>query len=251
MVSGLVLVVVVLAFYGLFYRHVVGRLGTFAERLLADTAIAARHSQRDVNDGLKLVAAGISQFLFAVSLWLLAGVPVSALTAGLAPGVLSLALVLGVAELGMASMLGRAASMITTRSDEALSRALSEAQGGWMRQFRALVRVGRFDGALPVVVLYVTGEEIVFRVVALHLLAGAGQAWAVTISTALFVTVQLFGMAGLRAAMFPMLGAVTIGLTHAWLYLQIPAVAPLVLAHTVFLLGALTPSRVSRLGTRR
>jgi hypothetical protein len=247
MVSVLVVLLVVLSFYGLFYRHVAGRLGALAERLLAGSRMSAHHNQRDVNDGLKLVAAGLSQILFAASLWVFLGVPVSTLTSGLAPGILGLALVLGLAELGTASTFGRAASMIATRSDGAATRLLSEGQGGWMRQFRAVARIGHPYRALLVVVLYVTGEEIVFRVVTLRLLSGVGQLGAVVVSATLFVAVQVFGMPSLRAAMFPMVGSAVVGLTHAWLFVQVPALVPLILAHTVFLLGALTQSGRSQL----
>lgn len=247
MVKALALLVVVLSFYGLFYRYGVGRLGALADRLLAGSHISARHSQRDVNDALKLVAAGLSQILFAASLWLYVGIPINTLTSGLAPGIVGIALLLGLAELGTASTLGRVATMIATRSNKAVARLLSEGQGGWMRQFRAVTRVGHPIGALLVVVIYVTGEEVVFRVVTLHLTSGLAEAGAVVVSTAVFVVVQVFGMPSLRAAMFPMVGSVVVGLIHAWLFLQTSALVPLVVAHSVFLLGALTQARGSQL----
>jgi hypothetical protein len=245
-VSSLAYIVVVLSFYGLFYRHVVGRLGALAERLLAGSSLTARHSQRDVNDALKLVVAGLSQLLFATGLWLIVGAPVGTASAGLTPAILGIAMMLGLAELGAASTLGRAATMIATRSDAMASRLLTEGQGGWMRQFQAVARVGRGGGALPVVVLYVTGEEIVFRVVTLQVLSGLGEVWAVVASTTLFVGVQIFGMPSARAAVFPMVGSAVVGMTHAWLFLQVPALLPLVLAHSVFLFGALAQTRGSR-----
>lgn len=232
--TAVVVCAVVVVFYTVVYRHVVGRLGAVAERIARAASLSRRHSQKDVDDALKLAGAALAQLVLAVTLWVAVGPSVEPLVHGWTPALLVLGALLGLGSLGLSAALVRAAVSLTAEP----AAWLVSGGGGWVRQFRAVGRVTTPGVAVLAVTLYVSGEEIVFRVVLLHVLQPAGDLVAAVVSTALFVGVQVAGMPSLRAAFFPVVGATVLGVAHAALYLAVPALVPLVVAHAVFLLGA-------------
>ncbi|WP_454084208.1 CPBP family intramembrane glutamic endopeptidase [Georgenia sp. Marseille-Q6866] len=236
--TAVVVCAVVVVFYAVVYRHVVGRFGALARRVAQAASLTERHSEKDVDDALKLAGAALAQLVLAVVLWLLVGPSAGPLVSGWSPALLALAALLGIGSLGLSAVLVRAVVGVTRGSAETW---LASGGGGWVRQFRAVGRVASPGVAVVTVVAYVAGEEVVFRVVLLHVLEGWGPAVAVTVATALFVGVQAVGMPSLSAAFFPMVGAAVVGAVHGLLYLAVPALVPLVVAHAVFLLGATAP----------
>lgn len=235
--TAVVVCAVVVVFYALVYRHVVGRFGTLAGRVARAASLTGRHSEKDVDDALKLVGAALAQLVLAVGLWVLVGPDLEPLVSGWSPALLVLAALLGLGALGLSAVLVSAIVGVSRGSAE----WLASGGGGWVRQFRAVGRVASPAAAVVTVAVYVAGEEIVFRVVLLHVLEGRGSAVAVALATALFVGVQAVGMPSLRAAFFPVVGAAVVGVVHSLLYLAVPALVPLVVAHAVFLLGATAP----------
>lgn len=72
----------------------------------------------------------------------------------------------------------------------------------------------------------------------LELFRPSGFAIAFTASLVLFVAMQVFFMASWRAAMFPVVGALVMGVVHGLLAWRVPHLLPLVVAHIVFFLFA-------------
>jgi hypothetical protein len=58
------------------------------------------------------------------------------------------------------------------------------------------------------------------------------------VSVALFTAAQVFRMPSWRSAMFPALGARTLGVVDGLLFLAVPTILPLIVAHIVFFLVA-------------
>lgn len=233
----------VLAFYAAFYRTVVRHWGRAVHAVLRRTTLLARQPLRDIDNMSKLAAAGIAQIAFAVVLvvaehshfTLLEADSLVLLVAGAA---------LGLGELALASFLCRVlveTAMLVTPADRRSATArrwVLEARGGWMGQFGATLRVAPGWFALSTVALYVAGEELVFRAVLIGVLRPEGALVAVGGSTVLFAAVQVFHMPSVRAAMFPVVGALVIGTTHAAVFWRVPQLLPLVVAHLTFMLGA-------------
>lgn len=68
----------------------------------------------------------------------------------------------------------------------------------------------------------------------------AGMGVALAASVTLFVGIQVFNMPSWRAAMFPVLGALVVGVVHGALYLAVPDITPLIVAHFVLFMVAAT-----------
>jgi hypothetical protein len=233
--------IAVLAFYALFYRTVVRHWGPAVDRAIGLLGLSATRSVREIEAIGKLAAAGLAQALFAIGLLLVLGTDLDAI-AGLNPDLLALGALLGFGEVALASFLGTVVVRLDLlrRSDErAVGAWLAQGRGGWMGQFAATVAAAPPWFALASVSLYVAGEEVVFRALVIDAAAGAGAVAAVALSAVLFVVVQVFNMPSVRAATFPVVGAVVVGLVHGVLFWQTHDVLPLVVAHITFFAGAL------------
>jgi hypothetical protein len=233
----------VLCFYAFFYRTVVKRWGPLAQWLLSRSGLESRHPVWQVQAMSKLAAAAVAQALFAVVLLLALGAR-PAMMPGLRPDLIVFGAVLGVGELALSSFLCTVwvnAALLRSPggAPQAEARWLAQGGGGWMGQFSATVRTAPPWFAAISMGLYVAVEELIFRGILIDLLRPAGVGWAVAVSTALFVLVQAFSMPGLRAAMFPMVGAAVLGLVHGLIYWRVPYLLPLVVGHLAYFGGAL------------
>jgi hypothetical protein len=147
---------------------------------------------------------------------------------------------LGIGEAGLATLLAYIVVQLglllfprrTPRSSE---EWISLARSGWVRVF------SQAAGASPrlaiiLTLLYIMVEETVFRGVVLLLLQDWHPYAAVAGSVVLFASVQVFRMPSWQSAVFPVIGAMVVGLIHAALFMAVPNLLPIVIAHWVFFL---------------
>ncbi len=244
---AVVVIVAILGFYGLFYRHVVAHWGRAVKWAVRALRLDARHPVREAESVGKLAAAGFAQLLLAVLLAWIVGLPKSDLLGSpFEPGLLVIGVVLGAAELAVASLLCTIVVEVAVArapdSEEAVRRWAGRGRAGWMSYFLLTARAAPSWLAFSIVSLYVCVEELVFRGILITALAGWGAAAAVCCSSALFVSVQAFGMPNKGAALFPMVGATVVGVVHGLLFWLVPAVLPLAVAHVALFAAALSLS---------
>jgi len=221
-----------------------------------------RFPARHVDAVCALGYAGILQFCFFVVL-ALAFDPAALDRRSLLycdPVLALLGIILGIGEMGLSTLLGFAAIIIIDtirKKSSTMPRAVSQravaggtdwsttARGGWMQYYiKAMTILPRPIGVASVL-LYVFFEEGVFRGVILGSLAPFGSAPALAISVVLFMLVQTFHMPGWRTAMFPVIGALVLGIVHGALFLAVPKIMPLALAHASFFFSAIWSIRNS------
>jgi hypothetical protein len=228
-----------LAFYAGAYRTLVRRCGPLAEPLIALLRLAPRAPERDVRAVGKLLAAAVVQALFAAALLVAAGVSPPLIAPDAPAAVLMLGAMLGLGEIALAAMVCGAVVQLGSHAEPArAARWLSGGRGGWMALFAATMRTAPPWAAAAITVLYVGVEELVFRAILIDLLRPYGALVAIGIPLGLFCAAQTFHMPSLRAALFPVVGALVVGLTHGLLYWHVPALLPLIAAHLTFFLGA-------------
>jgi hypothetical protein len=112
-------------------------------------------------------------------------------------------------------------------------------RGGWMGLMRTVQLTYPRPTGYAVVCGQVAGEEMMFRQ-CLPAFIGIG-AGGIAISTALFVIMQVTGMKTWQAAAFPVVGALVMGIAHAWVYAAVPLIIPLIVAHACSFLFASRP----------
>jgi membrane protease YdiL (CAAX protease family) len=234
--------VLVLAYYGRVVRLVGEPLARQALGTLGGTAVARRRSLADLDGIVRLLLAGGMQVAFL--LLLVAALPVR--FGDLVPQhwdgwLLLLGVPLGVAEAGLGTYAAYLGSRIAQRirpdgTPTSVEGWLAVARGGWIRYYLRTAAAFPTWLLVAATLLYVGGEELVFRGVLLGSASGLPAAAAVALSTALFAAAQVFYTPGWRTALFPVLGAGVVGVVHGCLYLAVPDLTPLILAHaTMFL----------------
>ncbi|GGK75201.1 hypothetical protein Sme01_50800 [Sphaerisporangium melleum] len=122
--------------------------------------------------------------------------------------------------------------------EERMRQWLGLSRGGWIRHHLKTMEVVSLPLALTLTAVQVGSEEVVFRGLALTWLRDAGPVLAIALSCLLFTVMQVFLMSSWRAAMFPVVGAIVMGLTHSVLYWNYPILIPLMVAHVTFFLFA-------------
>jgi len=247
--------VVLVGVLALYYRVGKGALFGAAQRLAPRLSASRGLDSSEVAGVLELAAAAASHLLLVVTLLLLTGLPPSHLAYGLGnPGVLVLGVLLGAGLVGLSSLVCRvvieAASLAgrvpvsapgailrpraRVETAERVTSWLGRSRGGWIRHHLRTLQVVPLPAAVALTGVQVSCEEIVFRAIALEWLRPYGAVVAIGCSFALFTIMQVFFMSGWRAALFPVVGALVMGLAHSILFWNYPVVAPLVISHVTF-----------------
>jgi hypothetical protein len=233
-----------------YYYLLVPRLGGIWSRWMLQVAesrfaFVARYSADEMDKMLRLLAAAILQLALCGGLILLSGVHLRQLIPGRpGPALLIYGIPLGIGEAMLGSFFGEVA--MRTAIQIAPGRVPSQPRdwlamlrGGWMSLFvRTAERapLGLLSGLL---LLYVGTEEVIFRGILLTGFSPLGSVAAFFISLLLFLMVQIFYMPSWQSTIFPVMGALVIGVVHGLLYLVVPDLGPLIVAHLVFLLTSL------------
>lgn len=199
---------------------------------------------------LVLIVAGHLCFMLFM-LWF-SGLSISALSLSLEQiPVLIAGIFLGISELAISMfaceiVMAFYESGQTIKTDHSLLKALnlplikdssswmSSSRGGWIRHHLTAVRVLPFPIAIVLSSVQVACEELVFRAILFSVFADFGKFYTILVSGAYFVLMQALFMQSKRAAMFPMVGALTMAILHGVLFSQTGYIWPLVIAHITF-----------------
>lgn len=111
---------------------------------------------------------------------------------------------------------------------------MAVANAGWIRHHKHTLKVLPFLLALLIITMQIGSEEIIFRAVLTNVFIQYGATFTFISSTILFVFMQTLHMPSKTSAMFPVIGAIVMGITHEFLYLEDPSVIPLIISHLTF-----------------
>jgi len=113
------------------------------------------------------------------------------------------------------------------------------AKAGWIRHHFHTVNLIPIIPAYLVVLLQLASEEVIFRGVLFNLFLPYGFFAAFFISLILFAYMQIFLMPSIKSCIFPVIGAITMGVFHGYLYFKTGELVPLIIAHFSFFIIAL------------
>lgn len=105
---------------------------------------------------------------------------------------------------------------------------------GWIRHHKHTIKTFPVAIALLIITLQIGSEETIFRSILIQIFEPYGIWNAFTISTILFIAMQIFHMPNLISAMFPIIGATVMGTVHGLLYIHHPSITPLIISHLTF-----------------
>ena len=111
-------------------------------------------------------------------------------------------------------------------------------RAGWIRHHIKSFELLPLYLALPILIIQVGSEELIFRGIIPSFLLNNGYSYllASLVSIVLFVVMQSFHMPSIHSAVFPMVGGLVMGCCHSLLYYLEPDILPLVIAHVTFFL---------------
>jgi Type II CAAX prenyl endopeptidase Rce1-like len=233
----------VLLYYGRVVR-VVGEAGAHRVTglLLERTSLGRRWTVADLDGVVRLLLAGVMQLGFLVLM--LAALPVAPGNIAARrwdPVLLALGVPLGLAEGGLASYVAYVGTQVLERVGPAgtpsgIEAWLTVGRGGWVRYYLRTASVAPGWLLVLATTVYVAGEELVFRGLVITVGAQLPAIVVLALSVALFCMAQIFYTPGWQTALLPVLGALVIGIVHASLFMVVPDVKPLIVAHTVMFL---------------
>jgi hypothetical protein len=221
------------------------RARSVSRALLTRLRVATRHSVDQIESVAGLAIASVGQLCFCAFAITVSGVTVGSLVPDtFRPVLLLYGLALGIGEAALASFLAYAtfraldAAKSGTRRDHQGWLAIS--RGGWMRFYLRTAEVAPWPVLVGLTTLYITVEELFFRGVLVGMFEPHGNVLAVVVPTIFFMLVQTFHMPSWQSALFPLVGAMVVGVIHSAMYLAVPDLTPLIVAHmTLFLITVL------------
>jgi hypothetical protein len=233
--SAILLIAVILMYYGWFFVHVLNAIRTEMRISALDQRYPARH----VDGAVRLILAAILQAVFFAALFAIYRPPMlhlSSLDAN--PILILLAIILGVGEIALAMLIGLSGIQVVDFIDRLNGSPRTDwatvARGGWMQQYLKALAVFPRPVVAIIVIGYVGFEEAIFRGLIISVFAPLGSELALASSLCTFIAIQLFHTPGWRTGMFPAIGATVMGTVHGILFIAVPSIVPLVLAHVSF-----------------
>lgn len=106
--------------------------------------------------------------------------------------------------------------------------------GGWLKSYEYIKVIAPPYIFMPAIVLQLTCEEIIFRGIFINYFINFGVLYTIITSTLLFALMQIFLIPTIRGALFPVIGALLMGMVHGYLFLVIDSLWPLVFSHMIF-----------------
>lgn len=113
---------------------------------------------------------------------------------------------------------------------------LTVGRGGWIKHHLQSIEIFPIYLSLLILTMQVGSEEIIFRGILLNYFMPFGKMISFMTALIFFVGMQAFLMNRWQSAIFPMIGAAVMGFIHSILYLEVPVIWPLIVAHVTFFL---------------
>lgn len=228
----------------IYYGYLASRFDSMVVRQVVKLKCARYYSLAELSSVVDVGVAGVLQLVVCLFLALLVSFDGTAILGQqFSWACLGLGLALGLGEMAVASfacfVLFSCYSLAQCRRVPYALRANElylRTQLGWVKSFGLIREVLPWPLAQALILFYVAIEEIIFRGLLLgELLQVLPPSWAIGAATAVFAACQLFGMPRNVYSLAPVISAVIMGTVHGAAYVAIQSIAPLILAHWVFL----------------
>lgn len=221
-----------------FYHYAKGVIFDFAPALAQKTSLVSSYPLSQVTGLVELVMVAICHIIFCFTLLVVFKIDCSIIFKINFLDCLYGALI-GIGTIGLSILLCTIAMKImefynVENVPKTLDGWMAIANAGWIRHHNDTVKILPLYATLIVITMQVGSEEIIFRAVLFNTFMPYGVLIAFFIATGLFIYMQTLHMPSKMSAMFPVIGATVMGVTHGLLYLHNPSIIPLVISHVTF-----------------
>jgi hypothetical protein len=196
----------------------------------------------DIKGAVELAMIAFSHVIFCLLLLYFLPIkwPVFHLNLNEIPMFIIYGILLGIACMGVSGLFCKIAVQIISScnkdNEHDLKTWLTISRGGWVKHHLQSLEIFPIYLSLLILIMQVGSEEIIFRGILINYFMPFGKFAACLTALVLFVGMQAFLMNRWEAAIFPMIGAAVMGFSHTLLYLEIPILWPLIIAHVTFFL---------------
>lgn len=231
----------VLIFIISYYRVIKNKIIYYAGKFAKHSRLSHYYPYEVAKGVIELPCIVLTHLFFCVILAKTCGIafPAPGAVSLHAPYLLLYGILLGLGIMGTASLLGRfyieiMHTLFPKKFPTDMKHWLVMVRSGWIRHYLHVLQALPLPIALLIAFGQVCGEEIVFRGILTPYFLPYGQLTAIILSTLLFMYMQLFQMPNRVSGIFPMIGALVMGTVGSILYLQVPDLLPLMIAHMIF-----------------
>lgn len=234
----LLIIVLIIAYYN-YAKQYIMRCAAPLTRL---TGLTTWFPASDIHGAIELALIAISHVLFCLCLILLLPIRINTNTVTLntAPIYLLYGILLGIGCMGVSSLVCTFIMQLLQTfklvKQTDLISWLTISRGGWIKHHLQSMELFPIYLSLTILTMQVGSEEMIFRAILLDYFKPFGNGVALMTATSLFVLMQAFLMNRWQGALFPMIGALVMGLVHSLLYQQTALIWPLIVAHVSFFL---------------
>ena len=224
----------------LYYRHIKKHLLNLALKIATRLKLSRRYTLQQTCGVVELILIAISHALLCIILLYILGFTISAIGLKMCdPSLILLGILLGIGQMSFSSIV---CLLFICILQKIFPREMPQeaeswntiAKGGWIRHHLHIINTCSPFIALPVIFLQISCEEIVFRGIIQNYFLIYGNMTAAFISIVLFVYMQTFHMPSRISAMFPVIGSLVMGIVHSYLFIEVPMLLPLIVAHISF-----------------
>ena len=225
-----------------YYKYGKSMLIYYAPTVTRYLSLTKYFPKSDIEGTVELAMIALSHVSFCFLLWLFIPLhwPIIHINWRDIPIYFIYGVLLGISCMGVSGLICKIAiQLITTfKKDNPsdLKTWLTVGRGGWIKHHLQSIEILPIYLSLAVLGMQVGSEEIIFRGILLNYFLPFGQTIAFFTALILFILMQAFLMNRWQSAIFPMIGAAVMGFIHSILYLQMPLLWPLIVAHITFFL---------------
>lgn len=225
-----------------YYKYGKDLIINFAPTLTRHLSLTKYFPKHDIEGTIELILIAISHMFFCILLILV--IPITWPTISLSwpeiPSYFIYGILLGIGCMGISGLICKIViqliSIFSKNYCYDLKKWLTISRGGWIKHHLQSIEILPIYFSLAVLAIQVGSEEIIFRGVLLNYFMEFSMGISFVTALTLFIIMQMFLMNRWEAALFPMIGAAVMGIAHSILYLQVPLLWPLIVAHITFFL---------------
>lgn len=225
-----------------YYKYGKTMLIYYAPKVTRFLLLTKYFPNSDIEGTVELAMIATTHVFFCIFLMLILPIsyPAFQISWGSVPAYFLYGTLLGIGCMGVSSLLCKIAvqtfELINKNNAYDFKTWLTMGRGGWIRHHLQSIEILPIYLSLFVLAMQVGSEEIIFRKILLNYFMPFGACAAFFTSLIFFVLMQCFLMNRWQGAIFPMIGAAVMGVVHSILYLKVPIVWPLIVAHITFFL---------------
>lgn len=228
------LIMLLIVFY---YKYTKNYLIDFSSKIVTHFKLSAYFPQADIKGAIELSLIASSHVLFAIMIWYFLGLRSASVSLSYKHDALYFiyGVLLGIGCMGVSTLFCQILMQVCNVFHyQSFDQWMILSRGGWMKHHLQSLEIFPFIISFLILAMQVGAEETIFRGILIPYFLPFGLSVALSTACILFVGMQALLTYRWQTALFPMVGATVMGVVHGLLYVRVPILWPLIIAHISF-----------------